>query len=676
MTIDGLDGRSLRATGSWDGGVLVLDRLSVGDLGGVSVEANLTAFGSFERPELSGTATLKVASAASPAATRFFDAVGAPPALRTGLAASFPADLSLTLGAPSGEGAQTLDAKGTLGPSALDAHAEIASGFLRALGGAFKLRLDLKSADPAAMTAQLGLGGVSLFPEQAPMHLAGVIEGDIGSSLAATLRAEGGGDSLGFSGNVVVTDPDKFTGKGTLKATLADPSALAARLGADGRSLPPIAGTATLEFAGMQSVSLTGIRGTSNGGSFSGQLAFSKPAETGQVSGRIAIAATDAASLVRTLAGPAALLSTGGIWPDGPLATGTAPRATTGRIEVEVPAIALADRSITGASFDFDWDATNTRIRDFTGKLGTGSIGLDLGLCCAGPLSDKQVTGRLGLTQVALDDIVPAAVADVLDGTLNASGRFAATSGSIAGLFGSLTGEGTYTVDKLSVVQLDPKAIAEIAGLDTILEQQPDHLAKLITDRLDDAPFAAPQVTGSFTVAGGVLRSPNLTVTGEGGGLFGSAQLRLADLGLSGSYSITPTAMAPAALVEASAAQVVANLAGTLLAPTATFDVSGLVDAIMVKAYEAEVDRLEKLRAEDEARKQAEAKERAAEEAAARQAAEDAAALRAADEAAARKAAAEAAARKAAEDEARRAQTEALRRAEEEASKPLDLFGN
>src|SRR5690606_29115873 len=130
----------------------------------------------------------------------------------------------------------------------------------------------------------------------------------------------------------------------------------------------------------------------------------------------------------------------------------------------------------------------------------------------------------------------------------------------------------------------------------------------------------------------------------------------------------TPTTVAPAALVGANSAQITANLAGTLLAPTVSYDVSGLVDAIMVKAYEAEVARLEKLRAEDEARKQAEEEARAAEEAAAKKAAEDAAAIKAAEDAAAKK--------KAEEEAARRAQAEALRRAQEEASKPLDLFGN
>jgi len=680
MTIDGLDGRDLRARGSWDGGVLVLDELSAADLGGAQFKANLTAFGSFEKPELSGTGTLKVASSGAPAAARFFEAVDAPLALRAGLLASFPADLSLKLGAPTGEGAQTLEVAGALGPSTFDASADIASGFLRALDGALKLEFELASPDPTQMTAQLGLGEVSLFPEGQPMHLSGLIEGDVGASLKATLRADGGEDSLGFSGDVVVTDPDKFTGKGRLKAVLADPSVLATQLGADGVSLPAITGSATIDFAGTQSVRLSDIDGTSNGGPFSGQLTFSNQSGSVQVGGSLRVNATDIGGLVSTLAGPAALLSSGGIWPDGPFATGSAPRTIAGRVEVTIPSIALADRKVTNASFDLDWDATSARIRDFSGKIGDGSVSLELGICCSGPLSDKRVTGRLGLTQVALDDIAPTAIADVFSGTVDASGEFDATAGSVSGILGALTGQGTYTLSGLTIARIDPKAIADVSGLDSILQQQPDQVTALVEDKLDDAPFAAPRVTGSFTVAGGVLRSPNLTVTGDTGSMFGSAQLRLADLGLTGSYSITPTSVATAALVDANSAQVTANLSGTLLAPTVTYDVSSLVDAIMVKAYEAEVARLEKLRAEDEARKKAEEEERAAAEAAAKKAAADAAAIKAADEAAAKKAAeeaaAEAAAKKAEEEAAARAQADALRRAQEEANKPLDLFGN
>jgi hypothetical protein len=430
---------------------------------------------------------------------------------------------------------------------------------------------------------------------------------------------------------------------------------------------------------------LTGIEGRSQGGSFSGQLSFSRPADVGLVSGKLALAAVEISDLWRTLAGPAALISTGGSWPDGPLDLGTQPRRTNGRVALTLQSLVVADRALSEVGFDLDWDATATRIRNFVGRLGEGSVGLELSLCCAGPLVDKRVSGRLSLTQVAIGDLVPEGVSGLTAGTVNASGQFDGTADSVAAVFGSLTGEGSYTVDGLTITGIDPGAIADIAALDSILDQQPEQLTALIDESLDDAAFSAPQVTGGFTIAGGVLRAPNLTLAGDTGRLFGSAQLRLQDLGLSGSYSVTPTAISPVALIDATAAQVTASLGGTLVAPTITYDVSNLVDAIMVKAYEVEVARLEKLREEDEARKRADEQAQAEEEAAAARAAEDAALLRAADEEATRRAAEEAAARTAAEEEARRAeeaaaaqraQEEALRRALEEQSRPLDLFGN
>jgi hypothetical protein len=670
IQVSGLDVSGLEARGSWDGGVLVLDDFSAADIGGVGVRATLTAFGSLERPELSGTATLDIASADANAVRLVLDSLGATDAVKTRLRPSFPAELDLKLGAPSGEGAQTLEATGSLGSSSLSARADISSGFLRAFDGAFTLDMDIDAATPDELTTQLGLPE-GLFPAGQPVHFAAMVDGDTGASLKTTLFAQGGDDSVGFSGDVVVTDPDRPTGKGTLKVALSDPSPVLAAVGADGLSLPALSGAATVEFAGDQSVKLLGIDGSSNDRHFSGQLDFTRPADTGQVSGRIAIESADISSLVRTMVGPAALLSSGGTWPNGPFSIGGVSRTTTGRVEVKINSLAIGDRSIASASFGLDWDAAATRIRDFTGKLGDGSINLEVGVCCSDRLEDKQVSGRVTLTQVAIGDVAPAELSNLMAGKLNTSARFSATSSSLIGVFDTLTGEGSYTVDGLTIANLSPRAVGELLQLDSIVEQEPAELAALVEERLRTGQFAAPQVTGSFTVAGGTLRSPNLNVVGPDGRMFGSVQVRLSDLGLTGNFAIAPppSGAAPTQDIQP---EVIANMGGTLGEPTVAYDASSLVDAIMVRAYEAEVERLEKLRAEDEARKAAEAAEKAAAEEAARKAAEDAA-IKAADEAAAKKAAEEEAARKAAEQ---RAQAEALRRAQEEATKPLDLFGN
>ncbi|WP_069911727.1 AsmA family protein [Devosia insulae] len=682
MTLGGLNGRALSARGSWDGGVLVVDDISAGDLGGAKFKAALTAFGSITKPELSGSGTLTVASADAPALASFYKAIGASPAIESFLTPSLPADLALRLDAPSGDGAQSLAVSGRLGTAEIAADAELQAGFLRALSGPVKVRLDMKSADSAAMTAQLGLGEVSLFGVGEPVHLLGVIDGNIANSLETTVLVEGGGDSLGFSGNLVVTDPAAYSGKGTIKATLADPTAFADWLGAGGVSLPAIAASARLDFTGFSDVQLSDITGTSGAESFTGSLKLVNRGPTRAVSGSIAAGQLEMGGLLQTLVGPASQLSGSGLWPDGPLATGDGQRATTGRVSVTAPALAVAGKPlVTDLAFDLDWDATTTRLRNLTGKLGNGSIGLELAVCCSGPLTDKQVTGRISLIGVSIDGVAPPPVADALDGTLDASGRFDGTGGSVAGILGALTGEGTYTVSGLKIERLDPQALSQLANAENVLEMQPEELSALIEDRLDDGPFLAPQVTGSFNIAGGVLRSPNLSIEGDGGQVFGSGSIHLSDLGLAGDYAIAPTAVTPAALVDSGSARVAARLGGTLLAPERTFDVSSLVDAIMVKAYEAEVARLEKLREEDEARLKAEEAEKArlAAEAAAIRAADEAATRKAAEEAAARQAAEEAAAKQAADEQAAKKakEEEDLRKALEEFNRPMDIgLGN
>ncbi|MBK8083156.1 MAG: AsmA family protein [Devosia sp.] len=688
LTLAGLAGRQLALSGSWDGGVLVLDRFTAGNLGGAAVELSLTAFGSFERPELSGTGTIRLTAADAPVLGAFYDAVGTPLAVRSFIAASIPLDLAARLGAPSGQGAQSLSLAGTLGSADVSAEAQLEAGFLRALSGSIRVELELRSADAAALTAQLGLGNVGLLPQGEPVHLVAVGEGNAANSIETTLRLEGGGDSVAFAGNVVVSNPDAYSARGTLKATLSDPSGLADWLGAGGLSVPPLSASAQLDFDGNRLIRLSAVEGKSGGEAFTGRMELNRSGSSSTVSGEIVVGRLDVGGLLGSLVGPAALIEGEGLWPEGPFATGDAPRTTSGRIRVTTPELGgVGPLPVTDLAFDFDWDPTAVRLRGLGGTLGGGRVGLELAVCCAGLLPDKQVTGRISLQGVSLDSLAPAAVADALEGTITAAGRFEGTGSSVAEVLEAMTGEGTYAVDNLTIARLDPLALASVAAVDEVLEMQPEDLTSLIAERLDDGPLISEAMSGAFTIAGGVVRSPNVTIAGQGGALFGGSQVRLSDLGLSGSYVLSASGAIPAAMLGAASAEISTRLSGTLMTPGRSFDVSALVDAVMVRAYEAEVARLELLRAEEEARQQAakEAEElRLAEEAKAREEAElirraDEAARQAAEQAAARQAAEEAAARQAAEDAARKraAEAAARKKAEEAASQPMDLgLGN
>lgn len=664
----GLPTRDFDLDANWEGGVVAIDSLSAESLGGVGLAARLTAFGSLERPEISGEAQLTASTAAAAGVQRLFDLIGVPDSIRAYLGPWFPADLALRLDAPSGEGGQEVSIEGRSGAADLRLEARVAAGFLRALRGPLSVNLDLLADDPLALSRQLGLGEASLTPEDQPMRVVAIIEGTPSNSLEATLRVEGGADSIAFAGNVVVTNPARLTGNGTLRATLSDPSGLVAQLGAEGIDLPALTGSARLEFDGMGGFRLDEISGNSGGQPVTGSLALGDVAGTTSVSGALAIGAFSPEGLFAVMAGRQALLaSPTGVWPDGPLALGPE-RRTSGRVAITSPAMMSGERRLLEAlRFELDWDAEQTRLRQFSAEAGGGTVTLDATLCCAGEPLDKRLFGRLSLDGVALDALLPEAAAAGVGGAISGAAQFDGTGADLASLLDQMTGDGSYRIAGLVIEQLAPDAFATAAALPDVLDTDALVLTAELVDGLDQGPLPAADLQGSFTVAGGVLRSPNLQITGAAARLFGSVSLDLSGLELGGGFTMTPLALpAGNGLLTEAMAQIGITLAGTLLQPVVTYDAAGMVEAMKASALEQEVERLEQLRAEDEARQRAAAAERARLEA-------EAAAQRAAEEEARREAE-----RQAAEAEARRrAEAEAAAAAEQEQSTdivgPLDL---
>jgi hypothetical protein len=303
---------------------------------------------------------------------------------------------------------------------------------------------------------------------------------------------------------------------------------------------------------------------------------------------------------------------------------------------------------LNDAKFGLDWDAQSISLRNLNGTSDGGTLSLDAKVCCSNPaLPAKQITGRLTLNDVPLDVVAPGAIAAGLDGKLTASAAFDGTGETMAAAVRAMTGTGSYTISAFSAEKFDPQAFNSLGALTDIVDMTPEALTVAISEQLAKGPFASNMFTGSFTIAGGMLRSPNLAIAGSGARIFGGGNLQLADLTLNARYAMSPTVLAdPQSFVDPTTAEVAAVVTGPVWAPVASYDVASLVDGMKIKASEIELARLEQLRIEDEARQKAAAEERV--RVAAEQAAADAA-KKAAEEEAARKAAAEAAARAAAQ---------------------------
>nr|WP_255714190.1 AsmA-like C-terminal region-containing protein [Pelagibacterium xiamenense] len=314
------------------------------------------------------------------------------------------------------------------------------------------------------------------------------------------------------------------------------------------------------------------------------------------------------------LGGPAALVSgVPGAWPDGPVAIGQAPRQARGRIAVSAPALyAGEDALIEALAFDYSWEAENIRLRGLFGEFGGGTIQLDAALCCASALPDKSLSGRFTLNGVTLDALLPETPSAVLSGTLTAGGTFQGSGDSYRGLIGSLNGEGSFSVSGLSVGRLSPGVFETAAGLDNLVEMEPQALEDIVVAALDAGSFTADEVGGLFSLVGGSIRVSNFAIDGEEARLLGGGVLDLETLALDTAVTLAATENPGGnGLITETTGRIGVLLDGPLGAPERTLDLTQMVDAIQMRALEVELDELEALRAEQEARQQALAEEQA-----------------------------------------------------------------
>ena len=647
----GFDGTGLVAEGQWRDAEVSFSRLSAETWGGIGFDATLTASGTVAEPDISGSGMVRIDAGDAPALAGLQDALGMPQSWRTFLAASAPADLLVDIGELV-DGSQTLTLAGALGAGELNLRAELGGGIGALATAPLRVTAGLESTDIAGLTEQVGLGDTPLFAGDGSMLVSLNVEGTPSNSLESSITASLGDESISYAGNLLSLDNGEIQGTGRLDIALADAGGLARIVGARGLTLPMAQGSAQLHFEGERLARLTEISGRSGETGFAGELSLSRTGSTAAVSGTIAVDMVSIEGLAATMFGPAALVGGSDVWPEGPIAQADQARQTRGAVTVTAGALAAGGVERLGkTSFELNWDETRIRLARLEAVADLGTIKLDMTICCAGPLADKTVSGRMSLAAVPIGMVATPAVAGMLDGLLDGGVRFEATGASLAELLGAMAGEGNFTLSELTVEQMSPQVYPTVAGLDDVLEMEPDAMGAVMGLALGQGAFTAPSATGAFSIAGGVVRLANFIVDGAGARLAGDINLALANLGLSGSFVMTPRDFADTSgLVAADTSRIITRLSGTLLAPDVTLDLEEMIAAVLVRANEMEVDRLEILRAEDAERQRAAAEERnRLIDEQRRRAAEEAARL-----------AAEEAARQAAEEEARRLQEQQL----------------
>jgi hypothetical protein len=631
----GLPASELVVQGQWSSGNLRFDRLAAADWGGIRFDTALDLAGDLSDPRVTGSGDIGVASPDADGLTAIYEMAGLPFGWQEGLAASMPADLAFNLSDTGSDGGQVLTLNGEVSGGALDIRAEIAAGVAQLADADLRLIASLEGADPAAMQRKLGLGEAPLFGGGGAMLASLFLEGSGPQGFDGRISLSQGEDVLSYFGRIDIADTGEVSGDGSLDAVLADAGGLAALAGVQGVNLASIDANAALTFTGSRTFALEAISGIADERSFSGTISMQRLGQLPTYSGNLDIDSIDALGLASAFLGADATAIAGAaIWPEGPLATEAEIRPSRGDIAVRAASVALLGGQGTGeTSFTYSWTPEALSIDRFEAQLGNGVLSFTLDKCCAGPLDQRTLTGRLELDSVGMDALLPP-TASGLGGSVTAGMQFEGTGASLAEAMRVMAGEGNFSISEFEVAGLSPNVFPDMARLEDPLDTEPAVLETLISIATGQGAFAADEARGAFTIAGGTVRFANLIVQGAGGLFSGSLDVALTTLGLDGNFVLTPRDYVdPNGLIETDTARVILRLAGSLLAPEVSLDPSELAAAIQVRANELEVERLEELRIEDEARQReaAEARNRLIEEQR-RQAAEEAA-RRAAEEA-------------------------------------------
>ncbi len=631
----GLNAADFLAEGQWQPNSVRMSRLVTSDWGGVALDAGIRVGGTLAEPEFSGSGRISVGASDAAGLGVIYELSGTPYLWQQALEHSFPADLQFGLTREEADPAQVLTLNGALRDAQFDLRAEMPAGLAGLATSDLRLVASLEADSATDLAEQLGLGAVPLLSGDGPALASLFVEGAVNDAFEGRLALSQGNDSLSYFGRLRLAAAGSLAGEGTVDVMLGDASGLMQLAGASGGSLGAIEASAALQFDGLRQIDVTDISGLAGETYFGGAIGMQRVGQLPTFSGDLTLDTLDAEALAGAVFGASALIGADEqVWPEGPLAANAAPRSSRGDIAIRADRLHLAGQERAGATaFTYSWNPNSVGLSRFSTAIGGGSLALDLTQCCAGSLADRTVSGRLSLSDVDIASLTSDAVSTTLAGRIEGGMQFEGTGESLANAMRSMTGEGNFAIADFAISGLSPEVYPAVAGLDDVLNTDRDALETLISLALTQGKFTASDARGAFAIAGGTARLGNLIIEGVGARLAGSLNLVLENLGLNGSFVMTPLNFTdPSGLVETDTARIIASIGGTLPAPSVQFDLADIVAAIQVRANELEVDRLEALRAEDEARQRAAAEERnrlieeqrrrAAEEEAARLAAE------------------------------------------------------
>lgn len=584
---------------------LIVDRFFIEDLAGTEVDANGTVENALTVP--SGTFDLSVFATDVKGLIQVLDAVAPDSSVIKSLQrkqASL-APLALTghfeAQAKAGHTEAVLEFDGDVGKTAL-------TNRLIFKGRADKWRdaeLDLnstaQSADGTLLLRQLGF---NVLPIAAADNGALAIDlaGTPATGLGGSISLSTGLATATYKGDIAIGADNKVSVKGQ---TAIETSDLASSLLLVGKMVPILAGRIPVSLEAVTTGSIShlifeNLKGSFADGSITGALDFNAAKAVPKLSGSLSLPSIDFRFLSELALGADAWSAIDGS------ATAQWPSAAFGPpllggldLDVKVAADNLAwndTLSITNARFSTRLRNTELSVDALEGGFLGGNVS---GAFSIGRTSGEAVlSGRMRLDGAGIEDIIwKRDSRPVATGTLDMAFDFEGSGRSIASVISGLSGGGTATLRKGVLRSMNTGAFdAVMRAADADLELDDAKIQSVFSGHLDSGSLAFDDISGSFTIASGIARARNVSISTDSATAFGGASLDLGRWSVESDWAVKVDPGANA--VAGADPEVGLVFSGPLGSPVRKLDTAPLLAFLTLRAFEQEVQRVEALQAE------------------------------------------------------------------------------
>lgn len=466
------------------------------------------------------------------------------------------------------------------------------------------LSVSMNGPDGSIVLQQLGFDVLPVETIGAA-GITGEIKGIPADGMAVTSSAVLGDTTLDASGTVTFTENEaaSYALTGALDTPDLTPLALLT-----GRVLPVMAGdlpatiNGTLEGVGT-SLAVPTLSGTFRDARFDGRLEGDLQPVPGErnrrFSGELRVSQMDLRALSELVLGPDQWYSLGdgsSIWP---VAFFGAPLLDNLDLTVDLRADELFvddDAAIQSARAELRLTPVLLRLDGLNGAYSGGNLKGNLSIRRSD--AEGAASGRVKLTGADLRQLAwrPDGRA-VVSGTGDLYLEFEGVGRSISAIVSGLNGGGTFTLENGDVRGLNPQAFMQVTrAVDAGLDLQDDKIADVFVNHMAAGNLPFEKVEGTLTLVGGRLSARNVVVDASKAEVFGSAQLDLNSYDLDADFSLKVDPGENA--VTGAEPQIGLLFKGPVEAPERSVDITPFTAYLTLRAFEQEVERVERLQAE------------------------------------------------------------------------------